>query len=84
MTRFRTAMTVVAMAAALTASQAMAADGPALAPGKPAGVQAAQHGSHLLLIAGAAALLVGGVVIAIATSNNSGCGSACSTPATSS
>jgi len=52
-------MTAAAMAALLTGSQAMAADGPQLAPGKPVGVQTAQHGSrHLLLIGGAALAVV--------------------------
>lgn len=85
MSKFRAVMTAVAMAAALTASQAMAADVPALVPGKPAGVHTAQgHHSNLLLIAGVATVLVVGVVVGVATSNNSSCGSACSTPTTSS
>ena len=78
-------MTAVAMAALLTGSQAMAADGPQLVPGKPVGVQTAQRGSrHLLLIGGAALAVVVGIAIAVATSNNPQCTTACATPATSS
>jgi hypothetical protein len=81
---FRKALTAAAMASVLTASQAMAADGPSLAPGKPAGVQAAQlgTGTTILLIGGAVIL----VAIAIAVSNSgtnigAACGStACSAP----
>ena len=58
MTKFRTAMTAAAMAALLTGSQAMAADGPQLAPGKPSGVLTAQRGSHHLLLIGGAVLVV--------------------------
>jgi hypothetical protein len=83
MAKFRTAMTAAAMAALLTGSQAMAADGPQLAPGKPVGVQTAQHGSrHLLLIGGAALAVVVGIAIAVATTNNSQCTTACTTPTT--
>lgn len=83
MTKFGKVMTAAAMAAALTASQAMAADGPGLPAGKPAGVQTAQHGSHhLLLIAGAALVTVAGIAIAVANSNNADCGSACAAPTT--
>ncbi|HEY8253337.1 MAG TPA: hypothetical protein VIG39_01790 [Rhizomicrobium sp.] len=83
MAKFRTAMTAAAMAALLTGSQAMAADGPQLAPGKPVGVQTAQRGSsHLLLIGGAVLAVVAGIAIAVATTNNSQCTTACTTPTT--
>jgi hypothetical protein len=83
MTKFRTAMTAAAMAALLTGSQAMAADGPQLAPGKPSGVLTAQRGSHhLLLIGGAVLVVVVGIAIGIATSDNAQCTTACTTPAT--
>ena len=86
MMNFRKALTAAAMASVLTASQAMAADGPSLAPGKPAGVQAAQlglgTGTTMLIIGGAVIL----VAIAIAVSNSgtnvgAPCGSSnCSAP----
>jgi hypothetical protein len=83
MTKFRTAMTAAAMAALLTGSQAMAADGPQLAPGKPVGVQTAQRGSsHLLLIGGAVLAVVAGIAIAVATANNAQCTTACAAPTT--
>ena len=85
MTNFTKLMTAAAMAAALTASQAMAADGPGLPAGKPAGVKTAQHGSnHLLLIAGAALVTVAGIAIAVANSSSAECGSACLAPTTTS
>ena len=83
MTKFRTSMTAAAMAALLTGSQAMAADGPLLAPGKPSGVQSAQRGSrHLLLIGGAALLVVAGIAVAVAQSDNAQCSTACTPPST--
>lgn len=76
-------MTAAAMAALLTGSQAMAADATTLAPGKPSGVQAAQRGSrHLLLIGGAALAVVAGIAIAVASTDNSKCTTACVTPTT--
>ena len=80
MTNFRA---MIAVAASLAASQALAADG-TLAPGKPAGVQqAARHSPNLLLIGGAAALVVGGVAIGLSQDSNAQCGAACTvTPAT--
>ena len=84
MTRFRSAATAALLAAALSASQAMAADGPPLAPGKPGGVRTAQHRSPSpLLITGAALLVVAGIGIAVATSNDTQCGSACAVTDTS-
>lgn len=84
MTRFRSAMTTALMAAVLSASQAMAADGPLLAPGKPGGVRTAQRTSPSpLLITGVALVVVAGLGIAIATSNDTQCGSACAAPDTS-
>ena len=41
-----------------------------LAPGKPAGVQQAARGGHLLLTLGVAAVLVGAVAVAMNSSNN--------------
>jgi hypothetical protein len=81
---FRNAMIAVALAVAMAGSQALAADG-SLAPGKPAGLHEAQrHSPSLLLIGGAAAVAVVGIVIATQSSNNSVCGAACSavTPST--
>ena len=77
MTNFR-AMIAVAAAVAFAGSQAVAADG-TLAPGKPAGVeQAARHSPNMLLIGGAAALVAGGVGLAIALSgSNTQCTTAC-------
>lgn len=72
MANFRMAALAMAVAAAMTGSQALAADG-ALAPGKPAGVQEAQHHGHLLLIGGVTAVVVAGIVIAAANSGGSSC-----------
>ena len=75
MTNFR-AMIAVAASLAFAGSQAVAADG-TLAPGKPAGVhQAARHSPNLLLIGGAAAVVVGGVAIGL-SQGNSQCTTAC-------
>jgi hypothetical protein len=83
MAKFRTAMAAVAMAALLIGSQAMAADATMLAPGKPSGVEAARHTSHrLLLIGGAAAVVVLGIAIGIVTSNNPQCTTACAVSST--
>jgi hypothetical protein len=83
MAKFRTVMTAATMAALLAGSQAVAADGSQLAPGKPGGVQMAQRGSrHLLLIGGAALVVVAGIAIAVAQSDNAQCGTACTTPTT--
>lgn len=82
MAKFTKAMTAAALAAVLTASQAMAADG-TLAPGKPAGVQQAQSkGTSLLLIGGAAIITVIAVVIASQQGNSADCGTACTAPTT--
>ena len=78
-------MTAVTMAALLTGSQAMAADGPSLAPGKPGGIQTAQRGtSHLLWIGGAVLVTVVAVAIAVATTDNQSCTTACTAPTTTS
>ena len=83
MTKFGTAMTAITMAALLTGSQAMAADGPLLAPGKPGGVETAQRGSsHLLLIGGAIVVTVVAIAIAVGTSDNQACTTACAAPTT--
>ena len=83
MANFR-AMIAVAAAVAFAGSQAVAADG-TLAAGKPAGVQqAARHSPNMLLIGGAAALVAGGVGLAIALSgSNSQCTTACNNTAVS-
>jgi hypothetical protein len=67
----------------MPSSLAIAADG-TLAPGQPAGVQqAARHSPNLLLIGGAAALVIGGVAVAISQSSKSQCTTACTVvPAT--
>lgn len=80
MTNFKKAIVAATMAVSLVASQAIAAE-TSLAPGKPAGVEDAQRGSHLLLIGGAAILAVIAIVIASQQGNNGACGSACSVPA---
>ena len=81
MTNFRKAAIAVAVVAAMTGTQALAADG-ALAPGKPAGVQQAQrHGHNLLLIGAGVAVLVAGVAVA-ASSGGSGSCSATNCPTT--
>ena len=62
MTNFRMAALAIAIAAAMTGTEALAADG-ALAPGKPAGVQEAQHhGPSLWLIGGVTVAVVAGIV----------------------
>ena len=83
MTSIRTAMIATAVAAAMAGSQALAADG-ALAPGKPAGVRQAARSPNLLLIGGAALVAVAGIAIAVSQGNDSQCGSACSSPTTTS
>ena len=83
MTKFGTAMTAVTMAALLTGSQAMAADGLSLAPGKPSGVHTAQRGSsHLLLIGGAVLVTVIAVAVAVGTTDNQACTTACAVTTT--
>lgn len=78
MTKFRLAAAAAILGALLSGPQAMAADGPLLAPGKPSGVQEAQRGSrHVLLIGGAVAVTILGIAVGIATSNNAKCGNAC-------
>ena len=76
---------------AMVGSQTLAAEtavtsAPAgiLAAGKPAGVQEAQrrHRFPLLLTVGIAAVVIAGVVVAVESSNNSSCGSACGTTGT--
>ena len=73
----------LAAAAAMVGTQALAAEG-TLAPGKPAGIkEAARHSPNLLLIGGAAAVAVVGIVIAVQSDDNAACGTACTvTPAT--
>jgi hypothetical protein len=73
MANFRMAM--IAMAAALAGSQAMAADVSPLAPGKPAGVSQARHGSpSLLLIGGGVLVAVGAVLFATMSTSDAVCG----------
>jgi hypothetical protein len=75
MTNFRMAAVGLAAVAAMAGSQALAAGADApLAPGKPAGVQQAQHhGRNLLLIGGVTAAVVAGIVIATTNSGDSSC-----------
>jgi hypothetical protein len=87
MTKFKSVTATIAIALAiaafLAASQAFAAGDPSLAPGKPSGVRKAQHGSaNPLLIGGVVVGVVAAVGIAIAVSNDSGCGDACAVPTT--
>jgi len=81
MTKFRMAMIAVAAAAAVTGSQALAADG-ALAPGKPAGVHQAARSPSLLVIGGAAVVAVVAIVVAVQSGNDTQCGTACTAPTT--
>ena len=83
MTSFRTAMIAMSVAAAMAGSQALAADG-TLAPGKPAGVRQAARSPNLLLIGGAALVAVAGIAIAVSQGNDAQCGSACTSPTTTS
>lgn len=54
-----------------------------LASGKPAGVrEAARRSPRPLLILGAATIVVAAVGIAVAQSNDTACGSACTSPTT--
>jgi hypothetical protein len=77
MANFRTAMMAVMAAAAMTGSQALAAD-LSLSPGKPAGVRQAQHGHpNLLLIGAGVTAAVVGIVIATQSSSDAACGAAC-------
>jgi hypothetical protein len=80
MANFRTVVTAMAVAAAMAGSQAVAAD-LTLAPGKPAGVRQAQHGSPSLLWIGlGAAAAVAAVVIATQSDSDAVCGAACTSP----
>ena len=80
MANFRTAMMAVAVAAAMTGSQALAAD-LSLAPGKPAGVHAAQHSPNLLWIGLGVTVAVVAIVVATqSSSSNAVCGAACVAP----
>jgi len=76
MANFRTAMMAVTVAAAMTGSQALAAD-LSLSPGKPAGVREAQHGHHNLLLIGlGVTAAVVGIVIATQSSGSAACSAA--------
>lgn len=83
MTNFRTAVLAVAVALAMTGSHALAEG--MLAPGKPAGVQEAQHHHrNLLLIGGVTAAVVAGIVIATTSGGGGSCSAAnCPTTAVS-
>ena len=81
MSKIRTAITAMAVAAAMAGAQAFAADG-ALAPGKPAGVHQAARSPSLLLIGGAAVVAVVAIVVAVQNGNDTQCGSACTSPTT--
>ena len=61
---------ILATATLAAASSGSLAGEQALAPGKPAGVQQAARGGHLLLTLGVAAVLVGVVVVAMNSSNS--------------
>ena len=80
-------MVAIAVAAAMTGSQALAAD-VSLTAGKPAGVKSAQAmnngGPSLWLIGLGAAVVIAAVVVATQSDNNAACGAACSTPVTTS
>ena len=73
MTNLRKAVTAVVVAAVLTGSQALAADG-SLAPGKPAGVQQARiHRPNLLLIGAGVTIAVVAVAVGISSGGTGTC-----------
>jgi hypothetical protein len=61
---------ILAAATLAAASSGSLADEKTLAPGKPAGVQQAARGGHLLMTLGVAAVLIGVVVVAMNSSNS--------------
>ena len=61
---------ILAATTLAAASSPASAEEKTLAPGKPAGVQQAGRGGHLLLTLGVAAVLVGVVAIAMNSSNS--------------
>jgi len=74
-------MMIVAGAAALMVSQVQATEVSALAPGKPAGVKEAQGSPNLLVAVGVAAVVAGGLAVALSSdSGDGGCGAACNPP----
>lgn len=79
MTNYRTMMIALA-ATALIGSQSFAAETTPLPAGKPAGVRTAQGSPSPLLALGAVVVIGGAVGIAMAVSDDSGCGSACNPP----
>lgn len=79
MTTYRTMMIALA-ATALIGSQTLAAETTPLPAGKPAGVRQAQGSPSPLLALGAVVLIGGAVGIAMAVSDDSGCGAACNPP----
>jgi hypothetical protein len=67
------ALTVAALALALSGSSVLADTTAPLAPGKPAGVkQASMEGNGLLIAIGAAVVVAGIVIIATDSNNNKG------------
>jgi hypothetical protein len=78
MTKFKNAMTAAAMAAVLTASQAMAADSSLFAPGKPAGVQTAQGSDRFPLVPVlGAAVIITLIAVVVGSQHGSSVGAPC-------
>lgn len=80
MTNFRKMM-IAAAAMTMLGSQIHAAEVAPLPSGKPAGVKEAQGSPNPLVALGAAAVVAGGLAIALtADDSGSGCGAACNPP----
>jgi len=80
MTNFRKMM-IVAAAMTMLASQINAAEVAPLPSGKPAGVKEAQGSPNLLIAVGVAAVVAGGLAIALTSDDSKGgCGAACNPP----
>jgi hypothetical protein len=79
MTNFRKMM-IAAAAMTMLGSQIHAAELAPLPTGKPAGVKEAQGSPNVLVAVGVAAVVVGGLAIALTNSGDSSCGAACNQP----
>ncbi len=80
MTNFRTMM-IAAAATAMMVSHVQAAEVSPLPAGKPAGVKEAQGSPNVLVAVGVAAVVAGGLAIALTSDDSDGgCGAACNPP----
>lgn len=80
MTNFRKMM-IAAAAMTMLGSQIHAAEVAPLPTGKPAGVKEAQGSPNPLIALGVAAVVAGGLAIALTADNgDGGCGAACNPP----